>query len=157
MTCSSTCCIFACLFLNHSDDKSDNSFQQLIENWTRSGQRKIRIPYQLQSIEKAILSSAYLKNYFGSYSNQKHATPTSDSNSTTLDYTEATYVKSRVSSRLGLGTQKSRLVREPPCLDSNSGPFSFSFLRICYTVAEKAGDQTLLFMFMTIHHYIVRY
>ena len=100
MTCSSTCCIFACLFLNHSDDKSDNSFQQLIENWTRSGQRKIRIPYQLQSIEKAILSSAYLKNYFGSYSNQKHATPTSDSNSTTLDYTEATYVKSRVSSHL---------------------------------------------------------
>ena len=59
--------------------------------------------------KKATPASAYLKNYFSSDSNQKHATPISNSDSATLAYTKATYVKYCISSRSRYSKVSSRL------------------------------------------------
>ena len=58
------------------------------------------------------------KNCFGSDSNQKHATPTSNANSTTLAETETTYGKSRVLSRSRYSKVSSHLGLEALCLES---------------------------------------
>ena len=50
MTFPTTCRIFACLSLNHLDNKYDCSFQQFNENQSRIDQRQIRNLYQLQHI-----------------------------------------------------------------------------------------------------------
>ena len=74
VTCPSTYRIFAALFLYHSDNKYDYSFQQLTENCSRSAKEKYKSNTSRNTSKKAAFASAYLKNYFGFDSKQKYAT-----------------------------------------------------------------------------------
>ena len=84
MTYPSTRRIFACLFLNHSNDKRDYSFQKLTKIGVGVSKEKYESHTSSDTSKNATSASAYLKNYFGSDSKQRHTTPTSDSDFTTL-------------------------------------------------------------------------
>ena len=70
MTCPSTRCIFAFLFLNYLDDKDNYRFQQVTKNRSHSAKQKYETNTNSNISNKATPASAYLKKYFTSDSNQ---------------------------------------------------------------------------------------
>ena len=78
----------------------------------------MQIPPQLQHILISDSGLSIFKKYFGFDSNEKHATPTSDSYTTTLTQTKTTYLKSRVSAQYHYPKVSSPLDFEAPYLES---------------------------------------